>query len=624
MSFFDHFPGAALDARWTSVTAGSGAVTVTDSYARLNSSGADTDAAFIYYGTKLDKTKSQLWMVCLSITSFSHSPLHIINKATAPVAEAFDGAWSPRMVMRVNCAFGNAFTLERWTSGNVQQRWQPGSSTWATTATASITPAAAGDFYIFGFEFDADNGNSRWRMFAAHQTVASGYTVNQGLRIFALTDWTNWSDTRAHGDGLWLVIGDPLNEFWSSDTKVEWVRHGDDARQYMYTNAKDAFSGNYGLRTSWGYDGKFFVPKDRTTVDVADAKDPWCVYDGSTYHLFYRTMGTSPEAEIRRATSSSPEGPWTEQNTLASPGTDHEFWFPHVLYTPWETSGREWQCVYADVNFSNNIVQLRLLTASTPGGTWTDQGVILSEGGVGDDDEQGYGAGVPIHRNGRYEIWGTPKGVVSGVDFVHMTGSLAYGPALDNLTKDGLPARIPPQDAVELIDADLNGNSITLSDTTGFEADQLVYLNQDNNADNWSGSRIRKVTSNTSLELYHAIKGFTTANGAKVLAGSAGNQQISDMVKVGDEWWVFIVIFNHARLEPTFTSFQEEQALLIVPSGQDLEDMDPSMYSWIDSPVVMRGSWSNIRSNENSTLIHPATVQTFSGILPQMLHHHGG
>jgi len=485
-----------------------------------------------------------------------------------------------------------------------------------------MTLIVTGDYYIIGIEFDADNGNSRWRMFGAHQTVASGYSVNQGLRIFTITNWINWSATRTQADGLWLVLGDPLTDLFAVENRVEWVRFGDDARQYLYTNAKDANSGNYGIRTSWSFDGKFFIPRDRTTVDLADVKDPWVVYDGSTYQMFYRTMATTPVAQIRRATASSPEGAWTEQGTLASPPTNHEFHFPHVIYTPWETAGREWQALVTDYDTSASPTELRirLFTAATPGGTWTDQGIVLDLGGTGDDDEQGCEGAVPLHRNGQYEVWYTGNKAVGGINFLKQSGIRATGPALDNLTKDGLGARLTAQDEVELIDANLDGVTVTISDTTGFVVDQAVYLNQDNNADNWSGSKIRKVTTNTSVELYHRLMGFTTANGAKIFGGRAGNQQIRDIVQVGSDWWVYLTMFNHAKLDGTFLSFQEEQVLMIVPSGTDLEDMTPSHYSWVDSPGTLRGSWSNIRSNENSSLIHGETVQsgpiplTFSGV----------
>ena len=192
-----------------------------------------------------------------------------------------------------------------------------------------------------------------------------------------------------------------------------------------------------------------------------------------------------------------------------------------------------------------------------------------------------------------------------------VTGCRAIGPWLGQLAEDPVGVRLGLNNQRQPLSADLNGSRANVIDTSGFAVDMPCYVAVDDTGDNWAESTIRSITPNIALGLTHRIMGATVAAGSIIYGGASGNQQIRQIRRVGNEWWVYLTTFAFARQEPTFkNNFQESCSLLIVPIGKDLSDMSASMYSWVDSPIVYHGSWNNQRSNENCSLINRVTIQS--------------
>ena len=221
----------------------------------------------------------------------------------------------------------------------------------------------------------------------------------------------------------------------------------------------------------------------------------------------------------------------------------------------------------------------------------------------------GVGA-VPIHRNGQWEVWYSTNVPVRGAQ-VWVTGCRASGPSLAQLAEDGAGVRLGLNNQRQPLLADLNGSQVSVKDTSGFAVDMPCYVAIDNTGRNWAGSKIRSINPNVSLGLTHRLMGGSVAAANMIFGGASGNQQIRQIRRVGDQWWVYLTTFGFARQEPAFRgNHQESCCLLIVPNGSDLSDMTASMYSWIDSPIVYHGSWKNQCSNENCSLINEATPQS--------------
>ncbi len=623
MSFFDHFPGSSLDAtKWTAITTGSGAVTVTDSYVKFNTP-AQADAAAMYYNTQLNKAVSQFWLVCMRYSVFSAFGVKIVTSASAPIIDT-NANYQAIDICGIFTRNSNTLELQYVDSGGTRQRWNPATPAFQTTGVDSVGLEVVDDYIMLGIEFDAEGGNSRFRLMVGHQTSAtSTYSPDVGILWVAVTDWVNWSSCRSHTNGLWLVIGDPTTTgFPASDIRVEWVRFANGTKQWAMTNGRDASSGDYSIRRLWSFDGKFFLPEDRSSVIFGGGgvsyHGPCMLESGGTCYLAYWKNSSTG---IYYATASSWGGTFTEIGTIATPAVNHQLVFPSIISTPFET-GREFQMLVDNVDTSSGNLQreLKLYTWTTWGGTVTDRGAVLTGGAGGSDDEYGCVGGVPWHRNGQYEVFYTGQKPCPTSGVMYVTGLRATGATLDALTKDGVSARIAQATTqFDALTANLDGSSVSVGDSTGYDQDELVYFKQNNTGDDWSGSKARKNTSGTTFELYFRMCGFTTANGAKVYSFRAGNQQIREIRTVGSETWINLTIFNFPVLDKATwggAAFQEESALMILPAGVDPTAMASSYYSLVDTPCLFRSLDDGPkRSNENMALVR--TDMARSGSAPR-------
>lgn len=625
-TFFDHF--TALDSsRWGTITGGSGSVTQSGSKVTITTPGT-TDAAAIYLKENIDITASQMIAVCLNWHTTVGGPcIFMIDKSGAPIAESQANFFARGLWMNSSSVAASVGALFfKWDNAAALTHWDTATAAWTTGSNHwSIRDLSAGDSFIVVFENDGPN--SRWRLHGyVLKSSAWGDAKTQGLVQVALTDWVNWSATRTVSNDVWLVIGDPINSTQATGIDVEWVRTGAEAVEYFALNGKDD-GGSYSIKSFRSYDGKFLLPEDRSSNMLSgNVKDP-CLVDGGsgTYYLFYRDIANT---SVRVATGSSPNGSFTYDTTLISDGST-SFHFPFVVYTPFEGSGYEWQCLVEEIDTSSGIrIEFRLLTASDPSGTWTDHGIVLSYGSGTDKDAHGLISPFIQHRNAVYEVFYSgfyDSGVAMNGTETTVSGMRATGAGLTSagggllaLVKDGAGARLPYSNDSEALTANLSGRTASVASTSGFEVEDMpVFFDQDTTDNNWALGRIRTYTANTSLTLYSTITGLTTASGATVFSPLCGPQNIrSIQQRANGDWYVFVTVCQMTKFDTTIGAvFAEFTFLLIVPAGTDLLDMDTSMYSWIDCPSPYLNTFGFGHSAENLSLVYGALTQSTSGNL---------
>lgn len=625
-TFFDHF--TALDSsRWGTITGGSGSVTQSGSKVTITTPGT-TDAAAIYLKENIDITESQMIAVCLNWHTTVGGPcIFMIDKSGAPIAESQANFFARGLWMNSSSVAASVGALFfKWDNAAALTHWDTATAAWTTGSNHwSIRDLSAGDSFIVVFENDGPN--SRWRLHGrVLKSSAWGDAKTQGLVQVALTDWVNWSATRAVSNDVWLVIGDPINSTQATGIDVEWVRTGAEAIEYFALNGKDD-GGSYSIKSFRSYDGKFLLPEDRSSNMLSgNVKDP-CLVDGGsgTYYLFYRDIANT---SVRVATGSSPNGSFTYAATLKSDGAK-SYHFPYVVYTPWEGSGYEWQCLVEEIDTSSGIrIELRLLTCATADGTWTDRGVVLTYGSGTDEDAHGLISPCILHRNGRYEVWYSgfyDPGVSMNGTETTVSGMRATGVGLTSagggllaLVKDGQGARLPYSDIQTALTANLTGRTASLTSGTGFgDADMPVFIDQDTTDNNWVLARAKSL-SGSSLSLYSTVTGLTTASGATVFHPLSGPQNIRAIKQQADgSWHVHVTICQMTKFNTTIGDvFAEFNFLLIVPAGTDLLNMSTSMYSWIDSPTPYLNTFGFGHSAENLTLVNAALTRTYAARPP--------
>jgi hypothetical protein len=186
----------------------------------------------------------------------------------------------------------------------------------------------------------------------------------------------------------------------------------------------------------------------------------------------------------------------------------------------------------------------------------------------------------------------------------------ATGATIAALTPDGTYAFAPDSDtsADQALTANLTtapGRTVTVGDASNFVQDGPVILSQSTTNDDWSYSKVRKVTSSTQLELYHGITGFTTTKPARIKQiNTSPNWTPRALVLIGSEWWLF-----HNEWEPwlngansaSYSSLQEENHLFIHSNASPSGGTFALQYQ--PSPSPLRGQFANQRSFENMTLV---------------------
>jgi hypothetical protein len=608
MSFIDHFDGASLDPRWTAVTAGAGAVTVTDSYAKLDAP-ANADVAFLYIA--IDKSVSQSWTFRYNpVTTNLRRYFWLLNRTSAPVGAAFS-TFEADARIAVGMSSGPLKTqFTYWSTSHTRTHWSTSGNAWNTTASSSALSQSAFDDYV-EVTLEIDGPGARFRLIGV-QRDSTNYSYEQGYRIFALTDWVNWSSLESTADTLYLVWGKPFTDANPGEARLELVRHADDAKQHAWVNGKPNLGGTYNIKHHHSYDGLLWIPQDRTTIavqgtagqwDSGGVKDPWVEGPiNGVYYMFYDNV-----ASIGLATATSPDGPWTKDagNPIlaATSGDESAVFFPCARFDPDESdANRKWKMLYAGFNGSTTKWRLFYATAPDAGGGapggWTRHGLVYDAGAASSWNEDGNSGPIFDWIGGQWEVLFTGTRVDTRRKW--RVGRL-FGSDLLNLTAATNPL-LDHADASESLTANLSHRTASVASTTGFVKDQMVLLDQDSNADNFGLSRVRKVNAGTSLELYHALDGFTTAAPAKVIGWDEGAMHPRALRRIGSTWCLWITSFQITRGQPaTYEAFMESVALL-THTGATLGG-GTFAFDWLNTPGLLLTSWHHLRSSENIALL---------------------
>ena len=615
--FFDHFLGSTLDpARWISQTSNGGSLTVTDSYVETRTD-VDAGTSYFYPNAKLDKSKSQLWVFNINNHSASNGDfITLINSATAPSAGSFATLQADT---RVRVSRGTKSTtglvFHKFDSSGTRTTWTSSTNAWQTPTTFAVPRMATDDYYIVGFEIDGPG--ARWRLMAWCQDTQSGYNFNQGYRMFALTDWVAW-DSMAASDDLWLVIGDLYTDVNAHTTRVEWIRYADGSKTHGWVNGKTTLGSAYSKIKHWySYDNEFWVPEDRTGAaiavgssgawDDAGVKDKTVIVENGTYYMFY--LGNDGSfLQLGLATATSPDGPWIKDPnnpliTRVAGGDESTLGTPFLLKDEQDgDANKRWKLFYNGVNLSgaDPVHRIFLATAPAPAGPWTKQGAVLEPGVPGEFDELGCSNPVVFFHDGRWEIWYAGQAAGGGPSW---SVARATTSNLNNIpyTKDTAnnPFVSRWADSVQNLSANLTHRTASMTDTTGFVPEQMIKVNQDTNPDNWSISRIRKVNTNSGLELYHSLSGFNVQNNAQVRGFDAGSVTIHHIENRNGKWYFYVTLFGLFESHSTFEAFGEHSGLM---SSTNLLDK-PKTFEWLLTPTTTLTAWDHLRSSENIAIL---------------------
>lgn len=626
-NFLDHFSGASLDgSRWAAVTSGTGTVTVTNSYVDCNSGLNPFSAAFFYHVNLLDKTKSQLWTIAVSnqVAGGPSNYFFVYDKPTTPTPDTYN-TWNAnvRIAAAINAGVSsNHFETTYYDANHIAHYWDGTGNTWTTNSSAvSVQPTRANDYYILGFEVDGPN--ARWRMLGWCKTYTSGYTFEQGLRMFEISDWVSWSALEPSSD-LWLVFGNPYTDNRkTSEFRFEWIRYAENnAPLDGWCNQKQSLSVyNRSLRHVYSHDGVVFVPQDRTTgalsVDSAhswenhEVTEPFAVYDGvGTDYLFYTGVSNSDYrgriCVAKAAHKGFPQnGPWTKSthNPILQPQAgETTYGFSWVLKDLSEPdANRRWKMLYSVKSSTDHFWRLEYATAPDPPDTspWTRHGVVLDVGAAGQPDSHAARDGVVVWYNGEWEVW-YEAWDDNGLCTVHR----ATGLDLALLTKDGRGPYIQGGGAEQAITANFTGRTVTVGSTDGFVPDAEVVFCQSNNWSDYSVSRIRKILSGTQVELYHGLAGFTTTVPARMKQIDASKHFSPRWIgQVGGEWWFYVCNWEPFLDDaPTYAALLEQMVLYKHASPAPSGAMPTFQY--LASPVTWRGYNNDQRTMENLTLLN--------------------
>jgi hypothetical protein len=617
-SNFWHFDEASLPPEFTAIQGGTQSVALTDSRLHLSNAGSGNYAG-AYYNSKIDKSRSQLWVWEQNVADdgIQGDLFRFISKSTAPVADTraniaalglcgiFRGTGAPRTVR-----------LAYTDSGGGNWTWNTSTSAWVSGNTDG-TDASNGDtnpdnYFLCGFQIDGDN--DRFRMFMGCKSTGASFSNDFGMQVLALTDWVAFSATRfGSSTDLWLVWGAPYTtSATTGDQYVERIRFAADDKTHGYTSQKDTQAGHYLCVHHTAYDGKFFLQEDRTTIavdvgagaawDSNNIKQPRPFRDDDgTYYMYFTADSSTTNFQLGVASASSPDGPWTKYGSnpiLTGAGGDETHIAAPFVFKDYgdPDSNKRYKLVYTGQPAGSSAGRTYLATAPAPLGTWTKQGIILDWGTSGSLDEVDASRAIPLFEDGEWQVFYRAEDASANVGVLR-----AHGTDLASLSKDYDAGYhiVAPLDQAQDISANLSGRTASMTDTTGFDRDQLVLVNQDATPDNWNLSRVRKVTTNTSLELYHAVVGFTTANSAQIRGLMAGtNMDLTAIEKINGLWYWYVNFSQIFGGHPTFQAFCESVVVFVSSSLSGTKPV-----RWRDSPAGQHGQWSSKRSVGHITFV---------------------
>ena len=345
--------------------------------------------------------------------------------------------------------------------------------------------------------------------------------------------------------------------------------------------------------------------------DDDHVKDPWLLWDGAQYVMYYAGHDGS-KYQVGRATASSHTGPWTKAggNPVLAVGSGGAFDdagvnFPTVLYEPTDT-GKEWKLWYGA---NDGSVQTIGYAYSSDGLSWTKVGQVLTVGSSGTWEDEGVLPGAVYKDGTTYSLfYAGRQGVAAPTDPSRWQGGIATftdpeGTYTKEPTNPILLARFNDASTTVVPTADVTAGATTvaLPDTSQFNVGEPIAI-----ADGDTTAHIGyivSIDSGTQVTLDRAVVGSFTGGG-KVFRSFAYNSTVPrSILQRGGGWEMFGTPFQPVDdlTQPASKlwegSFRWRAPALTGPWSYDYVPGRGLLF-----PLVVGAAW-HTRSAENPSVI---------------------
>lgn len=636
---FDHFTGASLDtAKWTAVTAGDGAVTVSGGALGLEDI-ATEDAAFVYPTSgALDLTKPQVWGFMVRCLAGSLGDVLALWTRSGAPGTANSATLDGERLTSVRLTATPALQIRHDPTGAAGLYWDSPTNSWGAPDVAidavTISAGSTASWYLVQLEMDPTLG-FRWAVQHAGHGQAMATTLEQGVCHTVLTDWVAWTDFTTTPTEVWMTIGTRDTSAVTSETEVEFVTFDDDGLEVCYSNSSPGkpFPDAWRLESNRGASMFQFLPKGRTDIDLSLGTsgqwDDWGHRDqsvlldsgGTLRRVFMGWSGTFSDADLGLATAGAELGTWTKDagNPIVEKGALPVGFSPDELTAPFliedlaepNAAHRFKLFVGSEGAPSGTKWRIWLFTCATVDGTYVlhsggaTDGALIAESGTGWRE---HGADKPVI----FIVGTTWYMTFAAKDDDGWTTGLAT--STDRGFTWSLHAEAPiisaPTNAVQVFTGH-SGTALTgLTDTSVFAEDQPVYIQEQNNEDRIRITRIRKLTSATAVELYHNVGNRTPeATYSRIAHMFAGGIYPTHVEQIGGTFYAWATSFQPFSRATGLTGNLETNCLLSASAPEGPWSVVP-----IQSPVVPLKKWAPGLSNrENLTFARSALTAPSTG-----------
>lgn len=289
-----------------------------------------------------------------------------------------------------------------------------------------------------------------------------------------------------------------------------------------------------------------------TTWDDATVKDPYLIWDGTQYVMYYAGLdGTN--YRIGRATASSVGGPWTKyaSNPVLNLGSGGAFddaglIFPTVLYDVDATP--KWKMWYGAGDGSNHTIGYAY---SSDGLSWTKHGQVIGLGSGGSWNDERVIPGGIVRVGSTYYLFAAGAQNPSGNSrwqtgvwtFTDPTGT--YTPSASNPI---LTARYNTSGTSQALTANTSSGSavVTVTSTAAWNVGEPMVLD-DGNSDPLV-SEILTIDSATQVTLSEtAAADYTTAQSAVIRPLAYNSVTPRSVWRSGTQWVMAVTPFQSLR-----------------------------------------------------------------------------
>ena len=514
--YYENFTGAAgVPSKLTAVTTGAGTVSIVSDHLRVRTGGTGaTDMAFAYCNDAIDMSKFTVAYIDLKFSgetgAYSPSMLGLYDYSGNPVSVTAANRDIYRRISQEYQISSGSDAFDRIqlyiTDGATGARYNYIAATdiWQTTYAYTQVSYDVGSYYRFVILVDGLSSPKRMR-----SLVYGAVGGNGGWVLNYDSDWLDFGTAAAAeidpvDNQLYLLLGDPID---SHASRIDVIY---DIKRLMIAELTSPYIGEiaYSNRSTAGgsfnysvmkrinpmpLDSTFWIPfhLQRDTTDYTEelgrgtdtyVKDPYVIYDGTTYWMFTQRIVGVGDGEIEVQSLTDPLfGTWSAATTVSVPDTgEDKHQFPWVM-----KYGSTWYMFYGVENDGATWeIQYKTTTATNPTSGWSSATTILTAGEAGKFDDAGPGAAFMVWHSGSFTggVWYM---VYAGYD-----GSLNWQTGLAKSTTGilGTYTRVSVDPIFPKVTTNttIDGNQtsvkqITLTDTTGMIAGEIYFINNNEN-----------------------------------------------------------------------------------------------------------------------------------------------